>query len=247
MGYFDEMKNMLGRGMNVADRKTQELRLQADLSRISSSLESAYSTLGKALYTHPAFASQIQRECPGEYNVVASLLKEEQSVRRRIEEVQQQAAMTNLQAYRQAGKFSCPKCGTFVTLDMAFCPTCGDNLSELKSRYRVCPNCNTYYDSDSVFCVQCGSKTIEVPIAKAVQRYVEDKEIPSDTPQVTEPSTQDDSQASIDSSPDHETQDVEAHIVEDPLIPKPLTCPRCGAVISADAAFCGECGARLNG
>ena len=247
MGYFDEMKIMLGKGVNVADRKTQEIRLQAELSRIGSSLESAYSALGKVVYSHPTLAGQVQRECPGEYNGVSSLLKEAQSIREQIGELQRQAAVAAAPSFRQPARFFCANCGGSVSLDMAYCPFCGDNLSDLKSQYRKCPSCGTYYSTDVIFCVECGSKTVEVPVALAVRQNVEEED-PCDATQEMELPIPDESQAVTELSSEDEAQNAEPQeqpeVEDEPTVAQP-TCPNCGAPVSTDDAFCVECGSRL--
>ena len=244
MGYFDDMKVMLGKGMNAADRKTQELRLQAELSRIGSSLESAYAALGKVVYSHPTLATQIQGECPGEFNAVTSLLKDDQNVRGRIEDLQRQA-VAPAPAPRPVRQFLCTKCGTPVTLDLAYCPSCGDNLSELKTQYRMCPNCKTYHTSDSMFCMQCGSQTVEIPIAQAIQNTSDGKPTQDDDSLVADSFAQSAPQPN-ESSASTDATEVSAPLAADAQqAPSAPTCPNCGAPITSDDVFCGECGTRL--
>ncbi|MDO4539057.1 MAG: zinc-ribbon domain-containing protein [Coriobacteriales bacterium] len=244
MGYFDEMKAMLGKGMNAADRKTQELRLQTELSKIGSSLDSAYAALGKASYSHPALAAQIQRECPDEYRAVASLLQDEQSIRGRIDGLQHQIA-ASAPAPKPARQFFCAKCGTPVTLDIAYCPSCGDNLSELKARYRMCPNCNTYHTSDSMFCMQCGSKTVEVPVAQKIQNTAAEEITQGDDAPMVDPSSLREPQSPAQFENDDITEVNVAQIEEPSQAPSTTTCPNCGARVAKDDVFCDICGTRL--
>ena len=175
MSYFDDVKVFLGKGMDAADRKTQELRLQADLNRINANLESAYAALGKVVYSHPTLAAQVQEDCPGECNGISSLLKEEQDVRTEMDNLRRQATSTADSTSKQA-QYPCPKCGSLVTLDLKYCQNCGDNLAELKAQYRMCPTCGTYYATDSSFCMQCGARTVELPVAPALQPSASNEE-----------------------------------------------------------------------
>lgn len=257
MSYFDDMKVMLGRGMKAADRKTQELRLQAELSRVGSSLEAAYAALGKVVYSHPQLALQVQNECPGEYGGVTSLLKDEQSVMLRIQDLQRQAAASSIaSAPRQPRQFSCPKCGMHVTLDLSYCPNCGDNLADLKQGYRMCPNCEAYYTADSMFCMECGSKTVEIPVATQVAMQVQASAAGSEPPfEESEPAIV---PTEVHSEMLGAIEDTDAQAVEEEVILPPEKepvdavattphCPNCGSVVAENDVFCGECGARLNG
>ena len=244
MGYFDNMRVMLGKGMNAADRKTQELRLQAELGRIDLSLESAYAALGKVAYSHPSLATQIRQECPGEYNAVTSLLQDEQSLRGRIEDLQRQA-MTAVPVSGPMRQFLCMKCGTPVTLDIAYCPTCGDNLSELKAQYRLCPNCNTYHTSDSMFCIQCGSQTVEVPVAQAIKNNATADSANSDEVPAEGPIVQNEAQPFVSSTSNSIAESNALTVEEAGQAPAMLTCPNCGTPVASDDVFCGECGKRL--
>lgn len=256
MGYFDEVKGLVGRGMNVADRKSQELRLQGELNRIRSSLTAAYAALGKVVYAHPTLSSQVQDDCPGEYGGIASLLREEQEVRSRMEDLRRQAVSMAAPAStpRRAMQFPCPSCGMAVTLDQSFCPNCADNLATLKQQYRMCPNCHTYHSSDSMFCMECGSRTVEIPVAQSRQSFVAEQPPLNDQVSVPsldvesdmgyeEPLPVIDAESTQDAGQGFAISDLE----DSPVAPQVHACPNCGSEVEEDSVFCGECGYKLIG
>lgn len=247
MGYFDGMKVMLGRGMNAADRKSQELRLQAELSKIDASFESAYAALGKASYSHPNLSSLLQREYPDEYNAVSALLQQEQDLRGRIEELQRRAMVIAPSSLSQTQHFRCAKCGAHVTLDLAYCPSCGDNLSELKSQFRICPNCGTYHPADSVFCMHCGTKTIEIPVASVLQHSNAEGSSTDGGALDAGPYIRDVSQMTVAPAGNANAEVVVMPFQDVAPTSDNPTCPNCGAVVGIDDMFCGECGTRLIG
>lgn len=246
MGYFDGMKVMLGRGMDVADRKSQELRLQAELSKIDVSLGSAYAALGRVAYSNPTITTLMQRECPDAYGAVAALLQEEQDVRGRIEELQRQAVSTGAPSLSRTRHFRCAKCGAHVTLDLAYCPSCGDNLSELKGQYRTCPNCGTYHAADSVFCMQCGAKTVEVPVAP-IQSLNVVGAVTDNGALNADPHVRNASQITVGPTASDDAEVLVTPAKDVASAPASPTCPKCGAAVASDDMFCGECGMRLNG
>lgn len=165
MGYFDDMTYLFGRGMNAMDKKTQEFRLQSDLGRVETDLESAYAALGKAVFDHPSLTAAVRHDCPRECDDVATLLQVRADICQRIDDLRRQAAAAYAPVPRQEGWLSCPRCNAPVTLDLSYCSNCGDNLANLKRHYRVCPACGRYYGEDSLFCIQDGGRTAELPVA----------------------------------------------------------------------------------
>lgn len=249
MGYFDDVKSVFSKGLSITDRKSQELRLQSELNEIRENLVSAYAMLGEAVCSHPSLVAKIQQACPGEYEHITSLLRDEQDIQARIDELQRQAVAASTSIPGGQQKLSCPMCGMSVTLDISYCPNCGDNLAELKQGYRLCPGCGTYHTADSVFCMFCGSKTVEIPVAGAMNRRVRPMQQAS---------------AAVDDQGEegfqtgevavNGVQPTDAHYLtgrasaDEPMSEDAaIHCPRCGAVVDAEDIFCGECGMRVVG
>jgi predicted amidophosphoribosyltransferase len=62
----------------------------------------------------------------------------------------------------------CPRCGTRLASDAAFCNNCGESLLGMQQgqgayaqapvQERYCPNCGTRLEEDALFCAECGTK-----------------------------------------------------------------------------------------
>ncbi|MCL4451516.1 MAG: SPFH domain-containing protein [Candidatus Thermoplasmatota archaeon] len=50
----------------------------------------------------------------------------------------------------------CPKCGTQVPVGTKFCPNCGNNMSQPATK--KCPSCGTEVSSNAKFCPNCGKQ-----------------------------------------------------------------------------------------
>lgn len=170
MGIFDDMTALLGRGMDAADKKTQEVRIQSEINRIDASKEKALAELGRAVLTkeggQPAFASTYAEQV----KVIGDLEAQAEALRLQLEGLRSRDNLVGGVAMQAANAavsgHSCPSCGTPVALESMYCPSCGDNLEVLKRQFRRCPNCNTYHTADASFCERCGTKTVELEIAQ---------------------------------------------------------------------------------
>ena len=128
----------------------------------------------------------------------------------------------------------CPKCGAAMDKDAAFCGECGARatapvaasapladaapfgatnmgMSAGAAAASVCPKCGAAMDKDAAFCGECGARAT-APVAASA-------------PLADEPFAA----TSMGMSANAAAASV---------------CPKCGAAIDKDAAFCGDCGAR---
>lgn len=154
MGFLDDMNVLIGGGMNAAARKTQSLRLQAELSKIYTAKEQALTSLGRVVYAGEGPDTKYSEQI----RAIADLDAQ-------IAALQQQ--YTSLQGYANGmvqGP-TCTRCGNPVSLDAPYCSRCGDNLAIIKSQYRKCPSCGLFCAADSMFCERCGGRTVELGVA----------------------------------------------------------------------------------
>ena len=223
------MTALLGKGMDAADKKTQELKLQSELNRLGTSKERALANLGRAVLmqegSNPTFVSTYADKV----KVIGDLEAQEEDLRKRIESLQSSNTLVSGVAMQAANAtvqgHACPSCGTPVALESMYCPACGDNLATLKAQFKRCPNCGIYYSADSAFCEKCGSRTEELEIATAAS-------IP------TSDGAEEGAVLSFNGL------DPNASAATDDLDDS-KACPNCGASLKPDAAFCSECGSRL--
>ena len=153
--------------MNVADKRTQILRLQAELGRIDQELELAFANFGRSVYAVSGYDSAFTSEHEVQIKTIEQQINRERAVKQQIEELQKSLAVPFESPVEE--RYRCLRCGHYVTLDSAYCESCGDNLAELKSKYRLCEICHRYYPADTNFCENCGTKTISIPIAAPIE------------------------------------------------------------------------------
>lgn len=222
------MTALLGKGMDAADKKTQELKLQSELNRIATSKEKALADLGRAVIvregSHPSFAATYADQV----KAIGDLEAQEEAIRQRLEALQVSDILVSGTALQTATAavqgHACPACGTPVVLEAMYCPSCGDNLATLKAQFKKCPTCNIYYPQDSAFCEKCGTKTVMLEIAKAITSTSEPQKLENEVGQAA----------------------PEAVRIVEETTPAVNACSFCGAPLKPGAAFCGSCGARQN-
>lgn len=223
------MTALLGKGMDAADKKTQEFRLQSELGRIGSSKEKALAELGRAILAKEGGNSAFVSAFADQIKAIGDFEAQEEALRKRIEALQSSNVLVSGVAMQTANAavqgHSCPACGSPVALEAMFCPACGDNLAVLKSQFKKCPNCNIYYSDESAFCEKCGSKTVQLEIAHAASAPVAD--------------SASDANGEDGGAPSPLSGDLVADVAEEGK------CPHCGATLRPGAAFCGACGTSL--
>lgn len=218
------MTVLLGRGMDAADKKTQTIKLQAEMSHLGARKEKALAELGRALLMQEGGNPALMAAFPDQIRAIEDLETQEEALRQRIDALQNSSVLSAIKTTNTvAQEYSCPACGSSVTLDTMFCPNCGDNLAVLKSQFRRCPNCDTYYPSDALFCEKCGSRTEDLVVAKT-----------PGMPVVQESHV--DAEASPNAVDSVETSNAATDV---------QICQKCGAPIVANASFCGKCGSPL--
>lgn len=220
MGFFDEMSMLVGRGMDAADRRSQTFRLQGDIDRVVAAKEKAFTELGRMVYAYEG-ADSVYGE---QISAIASLEAEEDYLKQQVNAIQMQRF-----AYEPSGGTQwhvCPACGAQVSLDYVCCTECGDNLAELKSKYKRCPTCNVYYPANNAFCERCGGPTVTLEVMP--NRNAE----PVPASALTD-------EASATGAGDLQTQDRQANQAA------PTICSVCGAPLKPDALFCGTCGNKI--
>lgn len=218
MGIKEGFAVMFGNGIDIAERQAEKMKLQAELTRTKSSIESAYADFGRSVVQSEGSNQSFMNV----YGVQVTAIK---SLEQRSLEIQQR--ISELEGDQRSGQTVptglCPACGTPVLVSAPRCPSCGNDLADLKVRYCCCPSCGTYYDAEVKFCMKCGTKTEPVSVVAS---------------QITARAFESGDQESV--------QEAQEEPVV-PAVPTVPVCPECGGPVSPGDLFCGTCGTRLNG
>lgn len=217
MGFKDDITVLFGSGIDLASKKAETVKLQADLTKTNAAIEAAYAALGRAVLQGEASNQSFLSAYEASVKLVRDLEKHAAETGMRIEELNRIPAaqqQLNSQLASTVPTGACPSCGAIVSVSSLYCPTCGNNLQQLKEHYLWCPTCNTYSDEGMSFCINCGSRLRPLPVAP-------ERAVPASGEQMQEEPT-----------------------VPDP--PSAPVCPSCGNPVNPEDAFCGACGTRLN-
>lgn len=251
MGVFDDMTALLGKGMNAADKKSQEYRLQNELGRIASLKEKALADLGRAVLLKEGSSSSFAFDYADHIKVIGDLEAQESSIKKQIELLQKNETLVTDSTMQTANAavqgILCSACGSPVNLEVMYCQNCGDNLAELKSKYKKCATCNVFYPIDCVFCEKCGSKTVELEVAKPMSAAIsaDTASVPVSAASV-ETSKMDTSEGIIESANENQINDSNGQIkATSNSVSSESVCPSCGEALKLDAAFCGSCGKKI--
>lgn len=216
MSIKDDITVLFGSGIDLAGKKAETIKLQADLTKTTAAIEAAYAALGRAVLQGEAPNSTFLSAYESKVNSVIELEKRAAEIGSRIEELDRAASAPKQSApyATMAPTGACPSCGAMVAVSSPYCPMCGNNLQTLKQRYVWCPSCNAYFEEGTAFCINCGSRLQQLPVAP--ERVTER---PVDTAVPVEPVNPE---------------------------PAPSVCPGCGNPVEPGDVFCGVCGTRLN-
>lgn len=217
MGLKDDFAVLFGSGLDMAGKQAEKIRLQAELAKTKSAIDTAYASLGRTIVQGESRNEVFLRAYGTQINSVRELERRAADMLMRINELSQAepASDTGASLSGQMPVGSCPACGTKVTVDAVACPVCGNDLAALKAKYSRCPSCGAYYEAGTKFCIVCGSRTGSVPVAAQKSRTT------------------------------LEAPDTVERVPETLKAPANPVCPGCGSVVSESDVFCGSCGARI--
>lgn len=217
MGIKDDITVLFGNGIDLAGKKAETIKLQADLTKTTAAIEAAYAALGRAVLQGEASNQTFLRSYESQVSSVTELEKHAAETGSRIEGLNRATAVPKQQmsfATTMVPMGTCPSCGTMVAVSSPYCPMCGSNLRTLKERYVWCPSCNAYFEEGTTFCINCGSRLQQLPVAP--ERVAEH---PVETAVPVEPVNPE---------------------------PASSICPGCGNPVDPGDMFCGVCGTHLN-
>lgn len=164
MGFKDDITVLFGSGIDLAGKKAETVKLQADLAKTKEAIEAAYAALGRAVLQGEASNQSFLNVYEASVSSVRELEKHVAQTNARIEELNRTPAAPQ-QPASAVPTGPCPSCGTTVSVSSPYCPTCGSNLQQLKEHYLWCPSCSTYSEEGMSFCINCGSRLQPLPVA----------------------------------------------------------------------------------
>lgn len=247
MAFLDNISKKITDATASAAQKTRDIaeisKLNSAISEEEEKLNNAYIQIGK-LYC--ANHDNDYEEC---YSVCVGIVKEAE---KKIAEMQ--SAIREIK-----GIIACPKCGEYISLNVAFCSSCGNPTpkAEVESDISMCPNCGNGVPKGMRFCTSCGFRMPEAQQNTAVQTEQTPQAAFTPAQESVEPDEEaldiSDADAEIftisqQSGLDDSADSNAAQVVEkaENVIPAAeKVCPVCGQVLAADMSFCTECGTRL--
>ena len=152
MGFKDDITVLFGSGIDLAGKKAETVKLQADLAKTKEAIEAAYAALGRAVLQGEASNQSFLNVYEASVSSVRELEKHVAQTNARIEELNRTPAAPQ-QPASAVPTGPCPSCGTTVSVSSPYCPTCGSNLQQLKEHYLWCPSCSTYSEEGMSFCI----------------------------------------------------------------------------------------------
>lgn len=149
MSFFDEIGKKVTQVGNDTVKMTKDFSEIAKLnSAINSSekkIQELYSQIGKSYF------EKYSENTDSEFYELISEIKNQNGM---IMENKEKICAIK-------GVTSCKNCGSEVSAESAFCPSCGAKVERVvPENMTVCPGCGGLIEKNSKFCVKCG-KAIE--------------------------------------------------------------------------------------
>ncbi|MCL2889580.1 MAG: zinc ribbon domain-containing protein [Eggerthellaceae bacterium] len=222
MGILDDAGGLINRGVASAGRGTRSISLKAQVSDLNKRRETLASQLGAALYEETRNDPQFRTPYEGLYVSIETLDQQKEALLLELKNLEIQAQLANAPQQAAGGPawIVCPTCGKQLSVEDAFCSGCGMGMAAIKQQMRLCGNCGLALDSSDLFCVGCGQPV--PPVAQVAE--------------------------AVEAAP--AVEQAAAVVVEEaPVEQAPVVvvgqCANCGFVNAPDAAFCQNCGNRL--
>lgn len=243
MAFLDNISKKITDATASAAQKTRDIaeisKLNSAISEEEEKLNNAYIQIGKLYCANHANDFE---DC---YAVCVGIVKEAE---KKIADMQ--ASIREIK-----GIIACPKCGEYISLNVAFCSSCGNPTpkAEVESDISMCPSCGSGVPRGMRFCTTCGfrmpevQQTVAEPVSEEAPAPVAEAQAPAEdaldiSPELVSDIVAEQSEADVAS----ETVNAQPEISAEPELPiEGKACPTCGKVLAQEMLFCTECGTRL--
>ena len=173
MGLLDNMTDMVSRGMDYADRRSQIMHCQSQLTALDRQKTQLLADLGKAVLLGEGEKPEFAQAYGDRIGAIAQVESQEGAVRQQLEDLRRAETLVTPQTYRNV-LLSCAGCGAAVSAGASFCPSCGTGMEATRQQYRQCPSCGAYYGTDTAFCERCGTAVVTPSSAGGQDRPASD-------------------------------------------------------------------------
>ena len=229
-------KKVVGMG-NSIKRSTQTfsetVSLNAKIDEYKKELANCFSQLGQNYY------ERNKTNVPAEY----------QGVFERITMLNQMIIQCQDQIKVIKGVRQCPNCGADVAGNVMFCGNCGYSMPPVKPQSPVngpvCAVCGAPLEADAMFCTSCGAR-VQNAVPPQQNNFGQDMTSYSQ-PSYNQPTYSQPVQPEAPEEQSAQPEVQEEHVYsqeaqEEQPAAEGKICPKCGASLAADAAFCNNCG-----
>ena len=148
MAFLDNLVNRtksMGNQLSDKARDTgEQYRLESEIRKLNGEIESAFTTLGKALFASRVDGLETDFDAP--IREIIAMKEKIEEKRRRIEAIKSQIV--------------CPNCGKLMPEGTLICTACGRSMKKRETpddgKLR-CPQCGKVIESGDAFCMKCGA------------------------------------------------------------------------------------------
>ena len=246
MAFLDDLSKKITDVTSNAAQKTRDMaeisKLNSSISEEETKLNNAYIQIGK-LYC--ANHGSDYEDCFGSFIDV-------------VTESEKKIADMNAQIREIKGIITCPTCGEYVSLSVAFCSSCGTPTPKPEPTEQattvLCPMCGNGVPKEMRFCTSCGFRMPEAPKAETQTEFVEAQfeDVPVDEQPAVKADTEETIQPVVhqqdfteDNQSVYDLNESSAPATEAVQQPQGKVCPNCGKFFADGLFFCTECGTRL--
>ena len=165
MGFLDDVSASLNRGVNAVGRSGKAAQIKLQMSELLKQRKDMAAQLGASLYDVTKDNPELRAGREALYDGIAKIDADRAQMQADIEALEAEQAAANYAAQQ----IRCPNCGTWVSVNDAFCSGCGTSVEQIKAAAvtpvpatapvgATCPNCSAPVAEGDAFCMSCGQK-----------------------------------------------------------------------------------------